>query len=84
MILFEKSIVLAATFLLIVLFIGYLVIKFKNPQTQRLEALTNNTQYEKLQEEQEKYQERIKKMIKRMELQINNNTKNINGRPRIN
>jgi trans-2-enoyl-CoA reductase len=51
MILFEKSIVLAATFLLIVLFIGYLGIKFKKPNsnsikenlTGQIETLTSKT-----------------------------------------
>lgn len=90
MILFEKSIVLAATFLLIVLFIGYLGIKFKKPQNHILETLTNksacnqcasslnNAMYQKLQQEKNSFEKQIQKQLQQMQKQVTANTKGVN------
>lgn len=91
MILFEKSIVLAATFLLIVLFIGYLGIKFKKPSNNSItETLTsqtacnqcasslNNAMYQKLEQEQTSFEKQVQKQLQQMQKQITSNTKGVN------
>lgn len=91
MILFEKSIVLAATFLLIVLFIGYLGIKFKKPNSNLIkENLTgqtscsqcasslNNVMYQKLEQEQNSFEKKVQKQLQQMQKQITSNTKGVN------
>lgn len=90
MILFEKSIVLAATFLLIVIFIGYLGIKFKKPIST--EGLTNkssnactkcalslnNTMYQKLEQEQHSFEKHVQKQLQQMQKQITSNSNGVN------
>ena len=63
---FEKSIVLTATFLLIVFFIGYLGIKYKNPLKETLTNLDQN----KL--------DLFEKRLHKMEKQIKINTEGVN------
>lgn len=88
MILFEKSIVIAATFLLIVLFIGYLGIKVKDGK--RIEGMQgegvqgnsctecasslNNAMYQQLKQEQTAFQNKITAQLKKMQKSINANT----------
>ena len=87
MILFEKSIVLAATFLLIVLFIGYLGIKLKKPIKEGLSDQTsctqcasslNNTMYQKLEHDQSTFEKKVQKQLQQMQKQITTNTKGVN------
>ena len=88
MIIFEKSIVLAATFLLIVLFIGYLEINFK--KTNNTEHLTNTTpcdkcassinniMYQKIEHQQNIFEKKVQKQLQQMQKQITSNTKGVN------
>lgn len=84
MILFEKSIVLAATFLLIIFFISYIGIKFKKPHNNSItESLISNTSfnndiYQKLKQDQNNFEKKIQKQLQQMQKQINNNTKGVN------
>lgn len=83
MILFEKSIVIAATFLLIILFIGYLGISVKDGK--RIEGMRNNStsyfnnsMYQQLKDEQTSFQNYITAQLKKMQKSININTNGVN------
>jgi peptidoglycan hydrolase CwlO-like protein len=76
MTLFEKSIVLAATFLLIIIFIRYLGISIKNPN---IEKLTNNKNYDiKILENIQNQLNNMKKQLNNIQKQVKNNTKGVN------
>lgn len=92
MIFLEQSIVLAATSLLIVLFIGYLGIKLKknNKYNHTTEHLTNETScdkcassinnilYQKIENQQNIFEKRVQKQLQQMQKQITSNTKGVN------
>lgn len=83
MILFEKSIVIAAIFLLIVLFIGYLGIKVKDRKyiegmKDNSTSYFNNSMYQQLKNEQTAFQNKITTQLKKMQKLININTNGVN------
>lgn len=84
MILFEKSIVLAATFLLIILFIGYLSISIKRPNRTHLKETfdiddnSDNSSIQQLKEQQNNFEKQVKKQLQQMQKQITSNANGVN------
>lgn len=84
MILFEKSIVLAATFLLIILFIGYLGISIKRPNRSHLKETfdiddnSDNSSIQQLKEQQNNFEKQVKKQLQQMQKQITSNANGVN------